>query len=84
MIGIHLHDVVGVSDHRVPLTGEFDFRKLKPYLSKDTIKVVEAFVSAPVEQVLEGMSFIRDCLSFEVEVPPNGEKAVTYTVRYTW
>ena len=67
MLGIHLHDVIGVSDHRVPLTGEFDFRKLKPYLSKDTIKVVEAFVSAPEEQVVEGMSFIRDCLSLDDE-----------------
>jgi sugar phosphate isomerase/epimerase len=73
MLGIHLHDVIGVSDHRVPLTGEFDFRKLKPYLSKDTIKVVEAFVTAPEEQVVEGMSFVRDCLSSDEEEPcPTG------------
>jgi hypothetical protein len=71
----------------VPLTGDFDFRKLKPYLSADTIKVVEAFVGAPEEQVLEGMSFIRECLSSDDEptgcpacgtadrhsVPPTGE-----------
>jgi sugar phosphate isomerase/epimerase len=67
MVGIHLHDVIGVSDHRVPLTGEFDFKKLKPYLSKDTIKVVEAFVDAPDEQVVEGMEYIRRCLSHEEE-----------------
>jgi hypothetical protein len=78
MVGMHLHDVIGVSDHRVPLTGDFDFRKLKPYLSPDTIKVVEAFVSASDEQVLEGMRFIRDCLSLDDEpkdsqpVPPSG------------
>lgn len=67
MVGMHLHDIIGVSDHRVPLTGDFDFRKLKPYLSPDTIKVVEAFVGAPEEQVIEGMSFVRDCLSSDEE-----------------
>ncbi len=65
MVGIHLHDAVGVSDHRVPLTGEFDFTRLKPYVSKETIKVVEAFVDAPEEEVVRGMEYIRKCLAFE-------------------
>ncbi len=59
LAGIHLHDVIGVSDHRVPLTGNFDFTRLKPYLSRDTIKVVEAFVSASDEEVLRGMQYVR-------------------------
>ncbi len=63
MVGIHVHDVKGVSDHRVPLTGDFDFTKLKPYLSRETIRVVEAFVPAPDEDVARGMEYIRECLS---------------------
>jgi len=67
MVGIHVHDVKGVSDHRVPLTGDFDFTKLKPYLSRETIRVVEAFVPAPEEDVARGMKYIRECLSPEEE-----------------
>jgi len=67
MVGIHLHDVIGVSDHRVPLAGEFDFTKLKPHLTKETIKVVEAFVPAPEEDVVRGMQYIRECLAYEEE-----------------
>jgi sugar phosphate isomerase/epimerase len=67
MLGIHLHDVIGLSDHRVPQTGNFDFTKLKPYLTKETIKVVEAFVPAPDEEVVRGMEYIRECLAYEEE-----------------
>jgi len=67
MAGIHLHDVIGVSDHRVPLTGNFDFTRLKPYLSNETIKVVEAFVPAPEEDVVRGMEYIRECFAHEEE-----------------
>jgi len=72
MVGIHIHDAIGVRDHRVPLTGEFDFKKLKPYLSKGTIRVVEAFVNAPEEKVLQGMEYIRQCLACEEEACRRG------------
>ena len=40
LVGIHLHDVNGYSDHHVPGIGGVDFDLLKKYLKKDTIRIL--------------------------------------------
>jgi len=59
LLGIHLHDIQGLEDHRVPLTGRFDFEKLLPYMRPDTIKVLEISVKTPEEELTRGISHIR-------------------------
>ncbi len=61
MTGMHLHDVFGIHDHKVPLRGDFDFKKLKAYIKKGTIKVIESFGHATNEDMKVGAKFIRDC-----------------------
>jgi len=62
LIGVHLHDAVGLDDHIPPGSGEIDFSALKPFLKSDTIKVIELKPDIPVPEVIEGIRFIREIL----------------------
>ncbi len=63
LIGIHLHDAIGLDDHIPPGSGEIDFKALKPFLKTDTIKVIELKPGIPESKASEGVRFLRDKLS---------------------
>ncbi|MBW2437607.1 MAG: sugar phosphate isomerase/epimerase [Deltaproteobacteria bacterium] len=63
LIGVHLHDAIGLDDHVPPGSGEIDFTALKPFLKTDTIKVFELKSGIPASEVSEGIRFIREKLS---------------------
>lgn len=63
LLGVHLHDILGLmDDHRPPGMGTFDFRKLKPYLKSDTIKVIEIHEPAGIEQIRDASKFLSGIL----------------------
>jgi sugar phosphate isomerase/epimerase len=68
LIGIHLHDSIGIDDHLAPGFGEIDFSALKPYLKRDTIKVIELKPGIPESEVLEGIRFIRKTVLNKQEI----------------
>ena len=63
LIGVHLHDGVGLDDHLPPGSGEIDFTPLKPFLKADTIKVIEVKPGIPASEVSEGIKFMREKMS---------------------
>jgi len=58
LVGFHLHDVKGHSDHHVPGIGEVDFELLKKYIKKDTVKILEIHPEKR-KRFMTGVDFLR-------------------------
>ncbi|MFC1709405.1 sugar phosphate isomerase/epimerase family protein [Candidatus Omnitrophota bacterium] len=52
LLGIHFHDVKDLQDHKAPFTGEIDFKQLKPFVKKNTLKVIEAHRPATAKEII--------------------------------
>ncbi len=62
LIGVHLHDAVGFQDHRSPGEGEIDFLKLKRYLNRRIIKILELNPWVKRKKVLKGIRLIESII----------------------
>ena len=60
LVGVHLHDVKGYSDHHVPGIGGVDFDLLKKYLKKDTIKILEIHPRETEKDLMDGVDFLKN------------------------
>lgn len=59
MLGVHLHDVLGVDDHLPAGKGTIDFGMLKKYLKPDTLKVVETHQPASAADIRESKLYLE-------------------------
>ena len=59
MIGMHLHDVDGTTDHLAPFEGKLDFSKFADYLKPDTLKVIESHSPATSQQIIKSVKILR-------------------------
>ncbi len=64
LVGFHLHDVKGYSDHHVPGIGEVDFKLLKKHIKKDTIKILEIHPKETEKDLMDGVDFLKN-MGFE-------------------
>lgn len=53
MLGMHIHDLIGIDDHKIPFKGDFDFSKISKYLTDDLLKVIEAHSESALEDMDE-------------------------------
>lgn len=63
LIGIHLHDALGIDDHLPPGAGEIDFESLRPYIRPDTLLVLELKPGTPDREIERGIEHIRTVLN---------------------
>ncbi len=67
LIGVHLHDAVGLYDHIPPGSGEIDFTALKSFLKAETLKVMEIRPGIPASDVSDGLQYVRERLLKDLE-----------------
>jgi len=62
LVGIHLHDAVGLDDHLAPGKGEIDFEDFRSFLEKDMPAVVELKPGTPDSDLADGFRFVRQLM----------------------
>ncbi len=60
MLGIHLHDVDGIGDHRAPGRGDVDWSYIRDGLPPDALRVFEIDQRQPDDAVAAAPAFLRE------------------------
>jgi FMN phosphatase YigB (HAD superfamily)/sugar phosphate isomerase/epimerase len=65
IIGVHLHDVIGINDHQPPGQGNVDFHMVASYLPENAFRTLEVHHSNSPEQIKNAMKYLVDagCVS---------------------
>jgi sugar phosphate isomerase/epimerase len=59
LIGFHLHDIRQLHDHQPPGLGDLNFAMLKPYVSDETVNVLEIHHPATARQIGEAVNYLH-------------------------
>ncbi|MBI5573309.1 MAG: sugar phosphate isomerase/epimerase [Elusimicrobia bacterium] len=59
LIGVHLHDVIDVYDHKAPGTGEVNFSEIAKFLNENTILVNETHPSSTKEDLIKSQKILN-------------------------
>jgi sugar phosphate isomerase/epimerase len=58
MLGAHLHDVIGLTDHYAPGLGEIDFKAIAEYLPENAFRTFEMLPGNTLAQVKRGINLL--------------------------
>jgi sugar phosphate isomerase/epimerase len=66
MLGTHLHDAIGITDHYAPGLGEIDFRAIADYLPDTAFRTLEMLPGNTLAQVKSGINLLVNtgCISY--------------------
>ena len=66
MLGSHLHDVIGVTDHYAPGLGEIDFTKIASFLPEDSFRTFELLPGNTLAQVKDSLKYLVEagCIKY--------------------
>ena len=66
MIGVHLHDAIGITDHLAAGLGEVDFAMVAAYLPAEVFRTCEFQTTNTAEQVEAGLKFLAEhgCIKY--------------------
>ena len=62
MIGIHLHDTMGLDDHFAPGQGDMDYGVIMPLMKPSLIAILEVHSKVKRDELLKGVHFIKRLL----------------------
>jgi sugar phosphate isomerase/epimerase len=62
LIGMHLHDAIGGSDHRALGRGQIDFGKIMEYVRPETTIVLEIHGQASAAEVIRSREILKGSL----------------------
>ena len=58
MIGAHLHDVKGITDHQAPGSGDMDFKMISTYLPANACLTIEVGAHLNIDEIVEGLEVL--------------------------
>jgi len=76
LIGLHIHDIKIMEDHKAPGLGDMDYKEFLPYFAdKNILKVFEVHSSNTKEQVLNGKNILTGLISeYMAGDPPKSDR----------
>ncbi len=71
LLGVHLHDVIDVYDHKAPGTGEVNFTEIAKFLNEDTILVNETHPASTKEDLIKSQEMLNKILKTTEKICAN-------------
>ncbi len=58
IVAIHMHDVIGITDHQAPGFGDIDFSMVAKYIPEDAYRTLEVGPQATQQDLIQGMELL--------------------------